>query len=176
MGRRRDDRVPTTPATTALERAGITFTVHVYDHDARAVAAGGTYAGEAADALGIDPVRVFKTLVADVDSAGPRGGPGLAVAVVPAACRLDLKALAQALGGRHAAMADPIAAERATGYVVGGISPVGQRRALPTVVDVSAGSWPTVFVSAGRRGLEVELSAADLLSVTSGVAAPIART
>jgi Cys-tRNA(Pro)/Cys-tRNA(Cys) deacylase len=154
----------------------VTFTVHAYDHDARAVGAGGTYAAEAAEALGVDPLRVLKTLVVDADAAGRGGGPGLAVALVPAARRLDLKALAQALGGRHATMAEPADAERATGYVVGGISPVGQRRALPTVVDESAQEWPTVFVSAGRRGLEIELSAIDLLSVTSGVAAPIARS
>lgn len=176
MARRRgDDRSPTTPATTALARAGVSFTVHAYDHDARAVAGGASYAGEAAAALGVDPAQVFKTLVVAANAAGPRGGPGLAVAVVPAARQLDLKALAQALGGRHAAMADTTDAERTTGYVVGGISPVGQRRRLPTVVDASAQEWPTVFVSAGRRGLEVELTAADLLSVTAGVAAPITR-
>jgi Cys-tRNA(Pro)/Cys-tRNA(Cys) deacylase len=171
-----DGRSPATPATTALARAGVAVTVHAYEHDPRAVTAGGSYAGEAADALGVDAGRVFKTLVVDADAAGPRGGPGLAVAVVPAARQLDLKALARALGGRRADLADPAAAERATGYVVGGISPVGQRRALATVVDASALDWPTVFVSAGRRGLEIELAPADLVAVTRGVVAPIARS
>lgn len=166
---------PTTPATVALAKAGIAFTVHSYEHDARAVAAGASYAGEAADAMGIDPGRVYKTLVAEADSAGPRGGTGLAIAVVPASGHLDLKALAMALGGRHATMADPAEAERATGYVVGGISPVGQRRALPTVVDESALAWPTVFVSAGRRGVEVELAASDLVTATGARVAAIAR-
>ncbi|MGF1661930.1 MAG: Cys-tRNA(Pro) deacylase [Kineosporiaceae bacterium] len=177
MARARTDAPsPATPATAALGRAGVAFTVHAYDHDPRAVAAGSSYAGEAAAALGVDPARVLKTLVVDADAAGPRGGPGLAVAVVPAARQLDLKAFAQALGGRHATLAEPTAAERATGYVVGGISPVGQRRALPTVVDASAAAWPTVLVSAGRRGLEIELAPPDLVAVTRGVVAPIARS
>ncbi len=153
-----------TPATTALNAAGVAFTVHQYDHDPRAK----SYGGEAAAALGVDPARVFKTLVADVDGA-------LVVGVVPVAGQLDLKALARAVEGRKAVMADPRAAERATGYVVGGISPLGQRTAHPTVVDASALEHPTVFVSAGRRGLEVELSPEELVRRTAARVAPVAK-
>ena len=119
-------------------------------------------------ALGLDPAQVFKTLLADVDG-------GLVVAVVPVDRSLDLKALAAAAGGKRAVMADPAAAERATGYVVGGISPLGQRRRLPTVVDASALEWATVLVSAGRRGLDVELAPADLVRLTNAVTAAVAR-
>lgn len=153
-----------TPATTALAAAGVAFTLHEYDHDARA----GSYGGEAAAAMDVDPGRVLKTLLADVDGA-------LTVGVVPVAGQLDLKALAKAAGGRRAAMAEPRAAERATGYVVGGISPLGQRRSHPTVVDESALTHPTVFVSAGRRGLEVELSPADLVRLTGARVARIGK-
>ncbi|MEY9874924.1 Cys-tRNA(Pro)/Cys-tRNA(Cys) deacylase [Streptacidiphilus sp. MAP12-33] len=153
-----------TPATVALERAGVAFTVHDYVHDPAAE----SYGGEAAQALGITPERVFKTLVAEVDGA-------LVVGVVPVAGQLDLKALAAALGGKRAAMADPAAAERSSGYVRGGISPLGQRRALPTVLDLSALEHPTVFVSAGRRGLEVELAPQDLATLTKAVLGPISR-
>ncbi|MEU8922715.1 Cys-tRNA(Pro) deacylase [Kitasatospora sp. NPDC048545] len=153
-----------TPATVALESAAVPFTVHAYDHDPAAA----SYGGEAAEVLGVAAERVFKTLVADVDGT-------LTVGVVPVAGLLDLKALASAVGGKRAAMADPAAAERSSGYVLGGISPLGQRRALRTVVDVSALDHPTVYVSAGRRGLEVELAPADLITLTGAVAAPIAR-
>lgn len=144
-----------TPATTALTAAGVTFTVHEYVHDARAA----SYGTEAAEAMGIDASRVFKTLLADVDGA-------LVVGVVPVTGQLDLKALARTVECRKAVMADPRAAERATGYVVGGISPLGQRKAHPTVVDESALEHDTVFVSAGRRGMEVELSPAELVRLT----------
>ncbi|MEV6265172.1 Cys-tRNA(Pro) deacylase [Streptomyces sp. NPDC051784] len=153
-----------TPATVALTAAGTEFTVHAYDHDP----ASPSYGDEAAQALGVSPDRVFKTLVADVDGE-------LVVAVVPVAGSLDLKALASAVGGKRAAMADPAAAERTTGYVRGGISPLGQRKRLRTVLDESAGSHPTVCVSAGRRGLEVELSPADLAALTGASLAPIGR-
>ncbi|GAA1523313.1 Cys-tRNA(Pro) deacylase [Nocardioides humi] len=153
-----------TPATTALTAAGVAFTVHEYAHDARAA----SYGEEAAEAMGIDPDRVFKTLFADVDGA-------LVVGVVPVAGQLDLKALARAVGGRRAAMADPKAAERATGYVVGGISPLGQRRTHPTVVDDSALTHDTVFVSAGRRGMEIELSPAELVRLTAARVAHLRR-
>lgn len=153
-----------TPATTALSTAGVEFTVHDYDHDPRS----DSYGGEAAAALGISAGRVFKTLLADVDGT-------LTVAVVPVSGQLDLKALARAVGGRKAAMADPHAAERATGYVLGGISPLGQKRTHPTVVDESALDHPTVYVSAGRRGLEVELAPADLVRLTGAVTAPVGR-
>ncbi|MBN3928388.1 Cys-tRNA(Pro) deacylase [Streptomyces verrucosisporus] len=154
-----------TPATVAATKAGVDFTLHSYEHDPAAP----SYGEEAAEALGLDPGQVFKTLVADVDGA-------LTVAVVPVSGSLDLKALAAAAGGKRAAMADPAAAERATGYVRGGISPLGQRKALPTVVDASAGGHATVCVSAGRRGLEIELAPADLVKLTGAVTAPIARS
>jgi Cys-tRNA(Pro)/Cys-tRNA(Cys) deacylase len=123
---------------------------------------------EAAVALGLDPAQVFKTLLAEVDGR-------LVVAVVPVDRSLDLKALAAAVAGKRAVMAEPAAAERATGYVIGGISPLGQRRRLPTVVDASALEWPTVLVSAGRRGLDVELTPGDLVRLTAAVTAPVAR-
>ncbi|MGW0993823.1 Cys-tRNA(Pro) deacylase [Streptomyces sp. NPDC002520] len=153
-----------TPATVALTAAGVTFTVHAYDHDPSHP----SYGEEAAEAMGVSPDRVFKTLVADVDGA-------LTVAVVPVSGTLDLKALASAVGGKRAAMADPALAERTTGYVRGGISPLGQRKKLPTVVDASADAHPTICVSAGRRGLEVELSPGDLAKLTGAVLAPIGR-
>lgn len=153
-----------TPATVALGAAGVPFTVHSYEHDPAAA----SYGEEASQAMGVAPERVFKTLVADVDGA-------LTVAVVPVAGSLDLKALAAAAGGKRAAMADPAAAERTTGYVRGGISPLGQRKRLATVIDASALGHPTVFVSAGRRGLEVELAPRDLVRLTGAVTAPIGR-
>ena len=142
--------------------------LHPYDHDSDAVAAGLAYGREAAVALGVDPDRVLKTLVASVDGV-------LTVAVVPVRSRLDLKALAEAIGGKRAEMADRHDAERATGYVAGGISPLGQRRRLRTVVDVAARGLPSVLVSAGRRGLDVELASADLVRLTGATVAPIAR-
>ncbi|MDQ0983949.1 Cys-tRNA(Pro) deacylase [Streptomyces sp. V2I9] len=153
-----------TPATVALSTAGTAFTVHAYDHDP----ASPSYGEEAAEALGVSPDRVFKTLVADVDGE-------LTVAVVPVAGSLDLKALASAVGGKRATMADPAAAERTTGYVRGGISPLGQRKRLRTVLDASARAHATICVSAGRRGLEVELAATDLAELTGAVFAEIAR-
>lgn len=153
-----------TPATVALAKAEVAFTTHAYAHDPAAP----SYGAEAAEALGVEPERVFKTLVADVDGK-------LTVAVVPVSGSLDLKALASAAGGKKAAMADPAAAERSTGYVLGGISPLGQRRPLRTVLDASALGFATVFCSAGRRGLEVELAPADLVRLTDAVTAPISR-
>ncbi|MFJ4057915.1 Cys-tRNA(Pro) deacylase [Streptomyces albogriseolus] len=153
-----------TPATVALTAAGVPFTVHAYDHDPSHP----SYGEEAAEAMGVSPDRVFKTLVADVDGA-------LTVAVVPVAGQLDLKALASAAGGKRASMADPALAERTTGYVRGGISPLGQRKKLPTVLDASATRHGTICVSAGRRGLEVELAPTDLARLTSAVLAPIGR-
>ncbi|GAA2924823.1 MULTISPECIES: Cys-tRNA(Pro) deacylase [Streptomyces] len=153
-----------TPATVALTTAGVDFTVHSYDHDP----AHPSYGEEAAEAMGVSPDRVFKTLVADVDGT-------LTVAVVPVAGQLDLKALAAAVGGKRATMADPTLAERTTGYVRGGISPLGQRKRLPTVLDESASSHPTICVSAGRRGLEVELAPEALAKLTEAVLAPVSR-
>lgn len=155
-----------TPATVALTKARVPYTLHAYDHDANAQ----SYGLEAAEALGLPPARVFKTLVAQVE------GPGLTVAVVPVVGTLDLKALAAAVGGKRAAMADPSVAQRVTGYVVGGISPLGQRKPLPTVIDESAPDFDTIFVSAGRRGLEIELAPQDLVRLTNGMIAPIGRT
>lgn len=153
-----------TPATVALERAGIDFTSHPYDHDPAAE----SYGLEAAERLGLDPSSVLKTLVAEVDGR-------LVVAVVPVSARLDLKALAAAVGGKRAAMADPAAAQRGTGYVVGGISPVGQRSRLTTVVDSTASGLPVVYVSGGKRGLDLGLAPDDLVAVTGATLAPIAR-
>ncbi|MGW9629233.1 Cys-tRNA(Pro) deacylase [Agromyces sp. NPDC055520] len=161
---KRADASAGTPATVALARAGVAFTVLSYDHDPRAAA----YGLEAAEKLGLDPDRVFKTLLASVDGA-------LAVGIVPVAMQLDLKALAAALGGKRAEMADPATAERKTGYVVGGISPIGQKTALPTVLDESAILHETIYVSGGRRGLDLELAPDNLVAVTEGRYAPIAR-
>ena len=148
-----------TPATRAARAAGIAFTVHEYRHDPRA----DSYALEAATALGLDPARVLKTLVVDADG-------DLVVCVVPAGDQLDLKA-----AGKRAAMAETRRAEKVTGYVAGGISPLGQRRALRTLVDDSALEHGTVFVSAGRRGLEIELAPRDLVALTSAEVRPLRR-
>ncbi|PYY38592.1 MULTISPECIES: Cys-tRNA(Pro) deacylase [unclassified Curtobacterium] len=156
---------PSTPATLALERAGVPFTPHVYEHHESAT----NFGEEAAAALGLREEQVFKTLVVSVDG-------DLAVAIVPVADRLDLKAIAAAVGGKKASLADPSLAERRTGYVVGGISPVGQKTRLRTVLDASASEHPTIFVSGGRRGFDIELSPADLVRVTDASTAPIARS
>lgn len=153
-----------TPATVALTRAGIPFALHEYAHDPRAE----SFGLEAAEALGLDPDRVYKTLMASVDGR-------LAVAIVPVSGQLDLKALARALGAGKAVMADLAAAERATGYVAGGISPVGQKRAHPTVLDSTALAHRTVFVSAGRRGLDLEIAPADLLRITEAITERVGR-
>ena len=153
-----------TPATLSLTRAGVEFTLHPYEHDTNAQA----YGEEAADALGVPYERIFKTLVAETEA-------GLAVAVVPVAGKLDLKALAAALGGKRAAMADAVKVERVTGYVVGGISPLGQRRRLPTVVDESALGFATIYFSAGRRGLQIETAPENLIKLTQAVTAPIGK-
>jgi Cys-tRNA(Pro)/Cys-tRNA(Cys) deacylase len=153
-----------TAATALLDQQGIPHTVHTYSHDPRHE----SYGAEAAEAMGVAPERVLKTLVADID-----GVP--VVGVVPVSAQLDLKALAVAAGGKKAVMADPAAAERATGYVVGGISPLGQRRRLRVVIDASALEFPTVYCSGGRRGLEIELAPADLVRAANATVAPIAR-
>ena len=153
-----------TPATVALERAGVAFTQHSYQHDAAA----SSYGLEAANALGLDPGCVFKTLLAEVDGR-------LVVGIVPVSGQLDLKALAAAVGGKRAAMAEPRVAERATGYVVGGISPLGQKRRLTTVLDESAVGLTTVYVSGGKRGLDLGVAPADLVRLLDATVAPIAR-
>ncbi len=151
-----------TPATAALAAAGVPFTAHTYAHDPAAA----SYGMEAADVLGVAPERVFKTLMADVDGT-------LTVAVVPVNGSLDLKALAHASGHKKAAMADPALARRRTGYVLGGISPLGQRQHSPTVVDESALRFETIYVSGGRRGFDVQLSPADLIALTRATTARI---
>jgi Cys-tRNA(Pro)/Cys-tRNA(Cys) deacylase len=151
-----------TPATALLSRLGIEHAVHVYEHNPRRAG----YGLEASDALGVAPERVYKTLVAEVDGS-------LTVGVVPVSGQVDLKALAAAVGGKRAAMAEVAAAERATGYVGGGISPVGQRKRLPVVIDSSAMGFATIFCSGGRRGLEIELTPADLVRATDGTVANI---
>ncbi|MCD4534781.1 Cys-tRNA(Pro) deacylase [Nocardioides sp. cx-169] len=153
-----------TRATVALSDAGVEFTLHAYDHDPRAE----SFGLEAAEALGLAPERVLKTLIASVDGR-------LTVAVVPVSGQLDLKALARVVGGSRAQLADRGDAERATGYVAGGMSPLGQRRRLATVVDESALAHPTVYVSAGRRGLDLELAPADLVRLTDASTARIGR-
>ncbi|GIH68260.1 Cys-tRNA(Pro) deacylase [Sphaerimonospora thailandensis] len=154
-----------TPATVALTKAGADFTLHTYEHDPNAQA----YGEEAADALGLPYERIFKTLVAETER-------GMAVAVVPVAGKLDLKAFASALHGKRATMAEAAKVERTTGYVVGGISPLGQRKQLPTVVDESALGFETIYFSAGRRGLQIETTPATLVELTGAFVASISRT
>ncbi|HEY8754576.1 MAG TPA: Cys-tRNA(Pro) deacylase [Arthrobacter sp.] len=151
-----------TPATAALAAAGVPFVLHPYAHDPSAA----NYGTEAAEALGIAPEIVYKTLMVEVEGR-------LAVGVVPVSGNLDLKAFAAALGAKKASMADPAAAERRTGYVLGGISPLGQRQPAPTVVDSSALALRTMLVSGGKRGLDLELAPADLIRLTSAVTAAI---
>lgn len=153
-----------TPATVALDRAHITYSLHPYQHDPAAV----HYGEEAAELLGVDPTTIFKTLVVD-------SGTSLTVAVVPVAGQLDLKAMAAVLVVKKVGLADPQVAARSSGYVVGGISPIGQRTPLTTVIDESARDQELIMVSAGRRGLQVRLAPADLSRVTKGRFAPIAR-
>ena len=153
-----------TRATELLAKGGIAHTVHRYGHDPRQ----SSYGQEASDALGVPPDRIFKTLVADVDGQ-------LTVAVVPVAGSLDLKALATAVGGKRAVMAEPAAAERATGYVAGGITSIGLRKRLPVVVDSSALDHATVFCSAGQRGMQIELAPADLITAATARVAPIGK-
>jgi len=155
-------RAPTTLATQALDRLGLAYVPHAYEHD-RAVEGFGL---EAARELGVPPERVFKTLVTEADGA-------LAVAIVPVSSMVDLKSLAAALGAKRAVMAAPDLAERRTGYVVGGISPLGQRTRLRTVLDATAEGFPTIFVSGGRRGFDIEVAPTDLLTAVDGTVAAI---
>lgn len=153
-----------TPAIAIAEKAGIAFRVHQYEHDPNH----DSYGEEAAQKLALDPARVFKTLVVSLDGR-------LAVAVVPVSGRLDMKAVARHLKGKRAEMAQAAEVQRATGYVLGGVSPLGQKRRLPTLIDNSAESLQTIYVSAGRRGLELELQAEDLRRLLGGAFAPVAR-
>ena len=154
-----------TPAVVAAERARVAFELLSYAHDPAAE----SYGLEAATALGLDPAHVFKTLVTQTDAGR------LAVGLVPVAATLDLKAMAHALGAKRVAMAEVALAERTTGYVAGGISPLGQRKALPTVIDASAERLARMYVSAGRRGLEIALAPGDLARLTRGAFAAVAR-
>jgi len=155
---------PGTPATLALAAAGIAFVPREYRHDPGAA----SYGAEAAEALGVEPERVFKTLLVDVDGE-------LVVGVVPVTGSLGLKELAAAVGGKRAAMADPALAQRRTGYVLGGISPIGQKTRHRTVIDETAELYDSVLVSGGRRGFDIELSPADLVRATDALLADIAR-
>ena len=157
-----------TPAVRAALAAGVEHRLHAYEHADGETDFGAEAVRAMAEVAGVEPEQVLKTLLVDVDGR-------LVVAVLPVPWRLDLKALAAAAGGKRAAMAEPARAERSSGYVVGGISPLGQRTALPTVVDASAHRWPAVCVSAGRRGLEIELAPAELVRATGAVVAPVAR-
>lgn len=153
-----------TPATMRLTELGIPFSTHVYAHDPSER----NFGQEAATVLGLDPDQVFKTLLANVDDT-------LTVAIVPVSGLLDLKALASARGGRRAELADPKVAERVTGYIIGGISPIGQKRALPTVLDELAVLYDVVYVSGGRRGFDIGLAPDDLVRATGAQLAAIAR-
>lgn len=154
-----------TPAIAAAQKAKVTFSIHEYDHDPAST----SYGEEAASKLGIETHQVFKTLVARLDN------QSLAVAVVPVAKKLDLKGLAKVLGAKKAVMAEQKDVERSTGYVLGGVSPLGQRKRLKTVIDDSAMALATIYVSAGRRGLEIELAAEDLRVLTGGQFGAIAK-
>lgn len=152
-----------TPATKLLTSAGVRFVEHEYEHDPKAT----SFGLEAAEKLGVDPSQVFKTLIANVDET-------FAVAIVPVSKQVSLKSLSRALGAKRASMADPVQAARLTGYVVGGISPLGQKRLLATVIDASASDFETILVSGGRRGFDIELSPNDLANLLSAVFADIA--
>lgn len=153
-----------TPAINAAKKAGITFVVREYDHDPSCTA----YGLEAAEKLGVDPRQVFKTLVADL-------GGELVVAVIPVESMLGLKQLAKAAGAKKAAMADRVLVERATGYVLGGVSPLGQKKRLRTFIDISAQAHPAMLVSGGRRGLDIELAPEDLARMTAAHFTPLAQ-
>ena len=153
-----------TPAITLIEKSGVKHQVHEYSHDPAAT----SYGLEAAEKTGAEPARVFKTLVVKLD------GKALAVGIVPVTASLNMKQVAKALGAKKAAMAEPAEVERTTGYVLGGVSPLGQKKRLKTAIDASAQSFPTIYVSAGRRGLELELAPEDLRSLVNGVFAGIA--
>ncbi len=154
-----------TPAIKSLEKAKLKFNIHQYHHDPAAE----SYGLEAAEKMGVEPARVFKTLVVQLD------GKDFAVAVLPVCDMLSMKLIAKAAGAKKAAMANKVDVERITGYVLGGVSPLGQKKRLRTFIDSSAEAHPSIYVSAGKRGLEIELSAADLLLAASAKLAPLAQ-
>lgn len=156
-----------TPAINAAKKAKVDHKIHEYKHDPKAE----SYGDEAAKVLNIEPSQVFKTLLVALNGDQKK----LAIGVVPVSGQLDLKVMASALKVKKVVMANPEDAERATGYVVGGISPLGQKKRLPLVLDASASSFKTIFMSAGKRGLEIEMSSVDLLKLTAGVLAPIGK-
>lgn len=156
-----------TPAINAAKKSKIEYTVHEYQHDPNAE----SYGEEAAEAMGISSQQVFKTLLVAINGDNKK----LAVGVVPVSGQLDLKAIASALKAKKVTMANPQDAERATGYVVGGISPLGQKKRLPMIVDSSAEQFATIYMSAGRRGLEIEMAVADLVKLTGAKQASIGK-
>jgi Cys-tRNA(Pro)/Cys-tRNA(Cys) deacylase len=148
-----------TPAINSATKANIDYTVHQYDHDS-----GNTsYGMEAAEKLAVVPERVFKTLVVKLDAAQ------LVVAILPVNSMLSMKSVAKACGGRKAEMADKVEVQRSTGYILGGVSPLGQKKPLKTIIDTTSQDYPTIYVSGGRRGLEIELNAQDLQTITGAV-------
>jgi len=158
-----------TPATVLLRQAGVDFTVHQFEHDP----AERSYGAAAAEALGVDPKRVFKTLLVTVEGLA---APNIAVAIVPVSGQLSLKEMAAAVGAKHAEMCDPVVAQRVTGYVVGGISPFGQKKQLPTAIDETCLLYDTIFVSGGKRGFDIEIAPDDLIRILNAVTAPIGTT
>lgn len=172
MGSVATDRKGGTPATVLLQRAGVEFRVHEFEHDP----AERNYGAVAAEALGADPDQVFKTLLAQVDGQAVVAGvapASIAVGIVPVSGQLSLKELATAVHAKRAEMCDPLVAQRITGYVVGGISPFGQKKLLPTAIDETCLLYDTIFVSGGKRGFDIEIAPADLIDVLHAVVAPI---